>query len=305
MPQTSLLEVSGLARAYGRKQILRGVDMALEQGQVLGLLGLNGAGKTTTIELLAGAVAPDRGSISVCGHDLQRSISAARSLIGYAPQIPALFEDMCAEEFLAFRCRSHRLGGQSQAAVAKICARCGLDDVRARPIRHLSIGYRQRLNIAQALVHSPKLVLLDEPTGGLDPVQRRETCSLIKDLAQSAGVVLSTHILEDIREVATHVAVLHEGAIVYQAAQHRTENQLRVRLAAPVNRLTLERVMGVRHARAIDHGAWLVELDPAVMDVPRFASFLTSSGWGLQELTAAPEPLEAIFTDLARGRFSP
>ncbi|MEQ8661720.1 MAG: ABC transporter ATP-binding protein, partial [Gammaproteobacteria bacterium] len=205
-----LLAARGLTRRFGHRTALAGIDITLRRGEVLGFLGLNGAGKTTTMQILSGALVADAGRVEVCGHDLARAPRDARAALGYLPQTPPLYDDMLVDEYLALCARLHAIARSAvAAAVARARARCGLADVGGRLIRHLSRGYQQRVGIAQAIVHEPAVLILDEPTNGLDPAQIRDVRALLTGLAGERAVIVSTHVLGEVRTLATRIAILH------------------------------------------------------------------------------------------------
>ena len=210
-----LLRVRSLERRFGAKQALCGLDFGLASGDVLGLLGANGAGKTTCLRILSGDLAPSRGSVSIRGLDLARAPVAARRHLGYLPERPPLYPEMRVDEYLQFCARLRRIPpGSVNRVVRRVKQRCGLEQTGHRLLGKLSKGYRQRAGLAQALIHEPDLVILDEPTDGLDPVQIREVRTLIRDLAPSCGVIVSSHALSEVQSVCNRVIILRDGAVL-------------------------------------------------------------------------------------------
>lgn len=228
-PSDVLLDARGLGRRYGAggggtAGGVRDVTLALRAGDVLGLLGLNGAGKSTTLRLLAGVLAPDAGSVTIAGHSLEDAPLEARARLGYLPDLPPLYPDMRVDDYLAHAARLRRLKGAAlAAAVDRAVERCRLGDVRRRRIEVLSKGYRQRVGLAQALVHEPSVLLLDEPGSGLDPQQTEELRALVTDYGREHAVVLSTHLLHEAQSVCNRVAVVHEGRLVAERAADGAE----------------------------------------------------------------------------------
>jgi len=219
-----LLEARGLGRTLGSDGGVRDVNLALHGGDVLGLLGLNGAGKSTTLRLLAGVLAPDTGSLAVGGHSMEDAPLEARASLGYLPDVPPLYPDMRVRSYLLHCARLRRLRGDAlAAAVARALERCDLESVRERRIEGLSKGYRQRVGLAQALVHDPAVLLLDEPGSGLDPHQTEELRGLIVEFARERCVIFSTHLLHEARSVCNRVAVVHEGRLVAERPAHGEE----------------------------------------------------------------------------------
>jgi len=216
----ALVRVEGVARAHAGRRALAGVDLELARGEVLALLGVNGAGKSTLLKLLAGVLKPDAGTIRIAGEDLLGNPTAARRLIGYLPERAPLYRDLTVAEGLDFCLRLRGLrGAAARAARDRALARCGLAEVARRLSGVLSRGQQQRVGLAQAVVHAPALLLLDEPTAGLDPVQTAGFHTLVLELAADAAVVLSTHQLHDVEACASRVAILHEGRVVDRLAR--------------------------------------------------------------------------------------
>lgn len=221
---TPLLAATGLVRRFGPRTAVAAIDMTLMRGEVVGLLGLNGAGKSTLMQMLAGVVAPDEGRITLLGEDLRTR--EARRHLGYLPQVPPLHTEMRVAEFLLHCARLHALSREdAAAAVSQVLDACDLQAVAQRRIGNLSGGFRQRIGVAQALVHQPPLVLLDEPTQGLDPVQIEAVRKLLRSLRTQQGVLLSTHLLHEAAALCDRVLVLHEGRIVHTEtlARHDTD----------------------------------------------------------------------------------
>lgn len=207
--------VDRVTKRYGGIAAVRDVSLQVAQGEVLGLLGPNGSGKTTLLRMLTGYLSPSSGRIRVAGHDTMRAAMAARRCVGYVPEAIPLYSHMRVREFLTFMARLRGLPRHATAAaIGETAERLSLTDALAAPIRTLSRGFRQRVAIAQALVHAPDVVILDEPTNGLDPRQIIETRRLIQELAGRHTVIISSHILGEIAKVAQRVAVLLRGELL-------------------------------------------------------------------------------------------
>ena len=216
MDATILLAAEGLSRYYSDQCAVDSLDLQLQKGEVLGLLGPNGAGKSTTMQMLTGNLAPTTGSIQINGIDLLEDPRQAKRHIGYLPEQPPVYRDLTVNEYLEYCAKLHGLRGAARAqAIHFACERCSLNEVRNRLIANLSKGYKQRVGIAQAILHGPAVVILDEPTVGLDPLQIREIRKLIRELGQEHSVILSTHILPEVQAVCDRVQILNRGRTVF------------------------------------------------------------------------------------------
>ena len=201
-----MIEVSHLTKTYGRHLAVDDVSFTVEDGQICGLLGPNGAGKSTIMNILTGYLSATGGLVTVAGHPLPEEADAAKACVGYLPEQPPLYPEMTVQEYLDF-------AAELKEQVRKAAHRTGLDNVMPRLIRSLSKGYRQRVGIAQALLGSPKLIILDEPTVGLDPAQVVEIRKLIRELSKAHTVILSSHILSEVQAVCQQVLILSKGKL--------------------------------------------------------------------------------------------
>lgn len=214
--QDKLIQATGLSRYYSDHCAVNHLDLVLGKGEVLGLLGPNGAGKSTTMQMLTGNLAPTAGEIHIHGIDLLDEPRKAKQQIGYLPEQPPVYRDLTVAEYLHYCTRLRNVpASQRKEAVERASERCGLQEVGKRLIGNLSKGYRQRVGIAQAILHNPAVVILDEPTVGLDPIQIREIRSLIRELGQEHGIILSTHILPEVQAVCDRVQILNRGKTVF------------------------------------------------------------------------------------------
>ena len=208
------IRVAGLAKRYGDFEAVRGLDFEVAPGEVVGFLGPNGAGKTTTMRMLTGFLPATDGEAVIAGHDIFQDATPARRAIGYLPETPPLYPEMTPASYVTFVAKIKDVPRSERAArVEQALERCGLLEVRDREIRQLSKGYRQRVGLAQAIVHEPAVLVLDEPTVGLDPIQIREIRALIRDLAATGGqtVLLSTHILAEVEAICQRVILIDRG----------------------------------------------------------------------------------------------
>ena len=214
-PETTL-SARNLTRRFGNRQVIHGVSLELKRGEVLGLLGHNGAGKSTTLQMLTGCLLPNGGEIEICGIDLLRQPVLAKAHIGYLPETPPLYRELSVNDYLTFAARLRGMKpGEAAAALAQTRQRCGLEAVGKEIIGTLSKGYQQRVGIAQAIIHSPDVIVLDEPTIGLDPAQIRDIRNLIRELGDRSSVIFSTHLLGEVESVCDRVHIMQEGKLIY------------------------------------------------------------------------------------------
>ncbi|MGH7086796.1 MAG: ABC transporter ATP-binding protein [Acetobacteraceae bacterium] len=211
----ALIEIRGLTKRFGSFTAVDNVSFRLERGEVLGFLGPNGAGKTTTMRMIAGFVMPTAGSASIAGHDVQREPVAARRALGFLPEGAPTYPEMTVEGFLRFTARIRGFSGAALASrVAEAVQLTELEGVRLQPVETLSKGFKRRVGLAQALLHDPPVLVLDEPTDGLDPNQKHEVRTLIQRLAPAKAIVISTHILEEVEAVCTRAIIIARGRVV-------------------------------------------------------------------------------------------
>lgn len=211
-----MIEVKGLVKHYGSKRAVDGVSFTVNRGDILGFLGPNGAGKSTTMKMITGFLRPDAGTALVNGHDVTRDPVAVKKQLGYLPESAPAYGEMTVEEFLGFiaEVRGFRARDERDAQIERALGLTQLGPVRTQTIETLSKGYKQRVGFAQALLHNPPVLILDEPTDGLDPNQKNEVRTLIKNLAAEKAVVLSTHILEEVEAICTRVIIISQGKVV-------------------------------------------------------------------------------------------
>ncbi|MEM7207823.1 MAG: ABC transporter ATP-binding protein [Pseudomonadota bacterium] len=213
------LRARHLSRRFGQTHAVDDLSLCVEAGEVCGFLGLNGAGKTTSLRMLCGTLAPDAGEVAIMGHDLHQQPLAARAQLGFLPDTPPLYPELTVDESLIYCAELHKVDRANiQRACESAKSKTGLLDCGSKRVSALSRGFRQRLGIAQTVVHQPAAIVLDEPTSGLDPRQIEEIRELIRSLAEDAAVLLSTHQLADVHAVCNRVAVMHNGKLAYDAA---------------------------------------------------------------------------------------
>jgi len=307
MTGKSLARATDIHRFYGAHHALRGLSLEVRQGEVLGLLGPNGAGKSTTMRILAGTLAPSLGSVEICGVDLLEHASEAKRNIGYLPESPPLYDELSVDEYLAYAARLRGVTrARLRAALDAAKVRCGLGDVGHRLLGNLSKGYRQRVGIAQAIVHGPALIILDEPTVGLDPNQIREIRSLVGELGESHAVVLSTHLLAEVQAVCNRVQIIGDGRLLLDRRLDELEREsahpvLALGLRRPPEVEALSRLEGVARVESLGDGRFTLHAGPTGLDAEHVADTAVREGWGLVEIAAERPALEEIFVSLTCG----
>ncbi len=315
MSDRLMIQVDNLTKRYLGHVAVDSVSFQVERGQIVGLLGPNGAGKTTIMRVLSCYMPATAGTVRIAGHDVFREADAVRRLIGYMPEHNPLHRDMRVREYLRFRARLKGLGrARCAARVDTVMQQCGLTDVQRKLIGTLSKGYQQRVGLADALVHEPELIILDEPTIGLDPNQIRAVRQLIKDLGQKHTVLLSTHILPEVEMTCNRVLILHEGKIL---AADTTDNlqkmvsdrgQIIAEIAAPMAELKsdFEQMAEVEYFNLapIDGNYVRCSLTARAGEDLRLKIFalVIAKGWALRELTRSRYSLEDIFVRVTRPK---
>jgi|SRR5579863_243783 len=306
-----MIEVENLTKRYGPTLAVSDVSFQVRKGEILGFLGPNGAGKTTTMRVITGYLPPSAGRVRVAGHDVAEEPLEAKRCSGYLPELPPVYPDMTVDEYLAFVARIKGLPrGDVRKRVAEVAEKCAITDVRHRQIGKLSKGYRQRVGLAQALIHNPEVLILDEPTAGLDPKQIIETRELIKHLAGQHTVVLSTHILPEVSKTCQRVVVINAGKVVAEGTPDELTQRLQgfetvlVTVGGPVAEVKgkLEKVDGVNQVdqhEATDGRATFEVHAAKDKDVrAELARAVVESQWKLLELKMSGMSLEDIFLKL-------
>ncbi len=303
MDKEILIRAQHLYRHYGPHCAVHDVSFELAKGDVLGFLGPNGAGKSSTMQMLTGNLAPSAGHVEIAGHDLLDDPKPAKQALGYLPEQPPLYRELTVDEYLGFCARLNRVPRRRAAqAVERAKDRCGLGAVGRRLIGNLSKGYQQRVGIAQAILHNPAVVILDEPTVGLDPIQIREIRTLIRELGQDHGIILSTHILPEVQGTCNRVQIIHQGRLVFADTMSGLESHLHARqlilgLRQPPAVDELARLPGIVNVERLDEHRFRLRFeagDPA----PAIAEIAVARGWGLEALIPERRTLEQIFVEL-------
>ncbi|HET8551529.1 MAG TPA: ABC transporter ATP-binding protein [Gammaproteobacteria bacterium] len=310
MSSEILVKVEALDRFYGAHAAVRDLSFELAKGEVLGFLGPNGAGKTTTMQMLTGNLAPSAGSVEINGIDLLERPKDAKRAIGYLPEQPPVYNELSVDEYLDYCARLNRVPrAKIRAAREEAKARCGLTDVGRRLIGNLSKGYRQRAGIAQAIIHMPPVVILDEPTVGLDPIQIREIRALIAELGESHSVILSSHILPEIQAVCSRVQIIHRGRLVLSdtiaGLSDRMQSDSLIVGARTLPSLDmLAAIPDVTRVEPVDEHRVRVFHATDTNPAESIARCAVDGDWGLTELTPERKSLEEIFVDLTQSEES-
>lgn len=314
-----MIQVEGLTKRYGPFVAVKDLTFGVQKGTIVGFLGPNGAGKTTTMRILTCFMPPTSGRASVGGHDVLTDPMEVKKKIGYLPETPPLYPEMEVREYLRFVAQLKQVPTPERAKrVADATERCSVGDVSGKLISKLSKGYRQRVGLAAALLHNPEVLILDEPTAGLDPKQIHETRDLIRGLAGDHTIILSTHILPEVEQTCDHVVIIKKGEIVATDSVSNLTSRLRgqesisvemagAEQAAAMERL--EKVEGVTRvaARESRSGSLLFEVDSASGRNVRasVARAVVESGWDLLELKSFAVSLEDVFLELTAGESEP
>ena len=304
---TPLLQVDQLCRNYGPNIAVNNISFSLNRGEVLGFLGPNGAGKSTTMKMITGNLAPSAGSAIINGFDILNEPKQAKAALGFLPEQPPLYRDLTVNEYLDFAARINRLAKNAIAtAVDNAKQRCGLEQMGKRLIGNLSKGYQQRVGIAQAIIHSPELVILDEPTVGLDPIQIREIRQLIRDLGKEHSVILSTHILPEVQSTCDRVQIINQGELVFADSiagltQQMQTTALLMRMKQPPSDDSLLAIDGVQDVESVDLNTRRIHFLPDQDPTEALVEGSVHESWGLYELTPERLSLEEVFVNLTHN----
>ena len=305
-----MIKVANLTKRFGRHIVLDNVSFEVKRGEIMGFLGPNGAGKTTTMRILACYLPPTGGTVTIDGLDVLNDSLDVRRRIGYLPEMVPMYQDMRVNEYLRYRARLKGLRGRlMRSRIEEVVSRCGLGDVRRRIIGVLSKGYRQRVGLADALVHDPEVLILDEPTIGLDPNQIRHIRSLIKSLAQRHTVLLSTHILPEVEMVCERVLIINKGKII---ASDTADNlvglmkgnlQIVLEVQGP-GEMMLQTIKGMKGVAGVQHepsGEWsrfTCTCDSGTDVRAELFKVVAENRWTLRELKVEKRNLEDVFVSM-------
>lgn len=304
----SMIEIEGLTKRFGPVTAVAGLSLSVAKGEVLGFLGPNGAGKSTTMKMITGFIAPDAGLVKICGHNIETETTAAQTFIGYLPEGAPAYGDMTARQFLTFIAEVRGFkGAAALARLAEVVEKTDLGPVLEQPIDTLSKGFKRRVGIAQAILHNPPVLIMDEPTDGLDPNQKHAVRRLIQTMATEKAIIISTHLLEEVEAICTRAVIIDRGAVVADGtpseliARSRYHNAVTLRLAAAAETAVVARLKTLPGIAQIERK--IVGDDVRLTAFPKSGTLLieqvsalaTSEGWSLKELYAEPGRLDEVF----------
>jgi len=310
----AMIEITDLRKRFGPIVAVDGITFTVDKGEVLGFLGPNGAGKSTTMKVISGFLPPTGGTAIVCGHDVTTAPLAAKKVIGYLPEGAPGYPDMTPSAFLRFIAQARGLrGAERRRRIAHVAEIVHLEGVMRQPIDTLSKGYRRRVGLAQAILHDPDVLILDEPTDGLDPNQKHEVRALIGEMAGRKAIVLSTHILEEVEAVCSRAVVISRGKIVADGTpadlQARSRYHNAVQLSIKADGADLDRELngleGVDSVETLDGTGDLTRLRVFARDgrsiVGEISRLARSRGWEIDELHVEEGRLDEVFRSITEG----
>ncbi|MEW6351407.1 MAG: ABC transporter ATP-binding protein [Thermodesulfobacteriota bacterium] len=307
-----MIEVEGLTKYYGRFAAIKDVNFKVQTGEIVGFLGPNGAGKTTTMRILTCFTPPSAGEARILGMDPREDSRQIRAKVGYLPENVPIYTWMRVQNYLEFVARAKDVpSAERSREIGRVMSETNIDDVKRKIIGSLSKGYRQRVGLAQALIGNPPILILDEPTIGLDPRQIREIRNLIKGFAENRTVILSTHILPEVSQICNRVIIINKGSVVAEdtpaslAQSRQGAGRCEIVVAAPIPEAKelLSKIPGVASVEAVEepfngHATLMVESSSAGDLRPQLARAIVEKGWDLMGLRAIEATLEDVFIDL-------
>jgi ABC-2 type transport system ATP-binding protein len=298
------LKASGLTRLFGPNKAVNNVSFELSKGEVLGFLGPNGAGKSTTMRMLTGNLAPTEGQVEICGINIIEEPKLAKANIGYLPEMRPLYKEFRVNEFLRIAAKLHNIPAKKiNSSIDIAMEKCGLTHMSNRLIENLSNGYQQRVGIAQAIIHNPEIVILDEPTVGLDPIQIREIRKLIKEIGKEHSVILSTHILPEVEIVCDRVQIIDKGNLVFHGSiddlkQQRRGNKLLVGFKKTPTLKKLQSLFDIVKIEKQEDLLHVIQFKNLDFDMEKFIQVCVKEKLGLFQVSPHITSLEDTFVQL-------
>lgn len=302
--EQTLIRVSSVSRYYGAICAVDNLNFEVKRGEVVGLLGPNGAGKSTTLQMLSGNLAPTNGEINVNHFDLFEQAKQAKKELGYLPDKPPIYPEFTVYEYLLFCARLNRITkSMQQSAIESAMLRCGLEDVRHKLIHNLSKGFQQRVGIAQAIIHSPQVIILDEPTVGLDPIQIREIRHLIRELRNDHSIILSTHILPEVTATCDRVLIINRGKVIVEESteqlKHRMDSaSLIIAMHNPPEIERLKAIDGIDLVEKAGHDKFRLHYFGDNNPSEQIIQLAVENQWRLYEIAPERITLEEVFVNL-------
>ena len=302
----SILKIEHLYHRYSQQWAVEDINLEIGKRGVWGLLGSNGAGKSTTMNIICGVLSPTRGKVFINGVDLAENPIEAKKYIGFLPQTPPLYTDQNVDEYLGFCARLRGIAKKDvHDAVERVKEKCGIAHFSKRVLRHLSGGYQQRVGIAQAIIHRPDFVVLDEPTNGLDPNQIMEIRHLIRDIAKDRTVILSTHILTEVQAVCDHILMIEEGKLVFMGTVDEFDNyiipnSLYVSMIDPPVADELAKIEGVLGVEELGNRNFRIRFTEAQEVIDQIVKLSAANDWRLSEVRVEKSSLDNIFAELSK-----
>mgnify|MGYP006100980515 FL=1 len=308
--EETMIQATGLTHFYGPQPAIEDVNFSVKRGEILGFLGPNGAGKTTTMRILTGFMPPTEGKVTLGGYDVVDQSLDVRKLVGYLPETVPLYTEMPVTNYLKYMGTLRRMNSKDiNRRITEVIELCRLNDYSKTIIGKLSKGYRQRVGIAQAILHEPEVLVMDEPTIGIDPIQVVETRRLIQDLGKQQTVVLSSHILPEVSMVCERVLIIHQGRIVAEdtpdnlAQRLQGVEQLEIEIGGPPREVTsvlskIDGVVDVNHRHAADKEIYSVKAKEGLDLRDEISRAVVSNGWSLLSMQLTSMSLEDIFLRL-------
>lgn len=301
-----MIEIANVTKTYGTRVAVDNISFSVERGEIVGFLGPNGAGKTTTMRMVTGYLMPTEGTVSVAGHDMRTDSLAGRRRIGYMPEMVPLYTDMTTRSYLDYVARLRGVEPQMVAGqIDKVVDLCHLEEYVDTILAKLSKGYRQRVGLAQAVIHEPDVLILDEPTVGIDPIQVAQTRSLITELGRNRTILLSTHILPEVSMTCQRVIIIHQGRVVARdridrlSAMIEGANRMRLVIDGPVDEIAreLESIPSVRSV-AYEEPHHVVSFPTDESPHEAITGMVVRRGWTLRVMSPVEMSLEEIFLNL-------
>jgi ABC-2 type transport system ATP-binding protein len=307
---TLRIEIDDLAKHFGAIKAVDGVSFSVKKGEVLGFLGPNGAGKSTTMKMITGFLTPTRGTVRVCGYDVLENPIAVKAHLGYLPEGAPAYADMTPDNFLKFIAEIRGLSGkEKRIAIDSAIERARIKNVMYQPIETLSKGYKRRVGLAQAILHNPPVLILDEPTDGLDPNQKHEVRMLINDMAEDKAIIISTHILEEVHALCNRNVVIANGKVKFDGTPHELEAMSKYHNAVTVDVANVDASQLNNFLTSLDYVASTEAITNGFRVYPAGGSAMTAElseairaqGWEINALHAESGRLDEVFRTITTG----